>query len=195
VRGLGAVRAFAVLALLAASGCASMSGQECRAGDWEAIGRADAERAAPGSEVERHRQACAKHDVAVNEDAWRAGYARGLEAFCTPKGGYLAGRNGQKHNDVCFGVEGEDPFHAAYGDGRHVHKLLGEIRELRQLKNDLEMAALSGDYGDYDANDMRLRAAQVEGALQGREWELDAFDQRCSKEYGVPPLARRGGKR
>jgi len=175
----------AVLAALAASGCASMSGQDCRAGDWEAIGRADGTRGAVGNEVERHQKACARHEVTVNEDAWRAGYARGLEAFCTPKGGYLAGRDGQRYHDVCFGLDGEEAFRAAYGEGQQVHKLLGEIRELRRLLDDLELAALSGDYGDYD-----MRAAQVEAALQSREWELAALEQRCAKDYGVPPLAR-----
>jgi hypothetical protein len=175
----------AVLAALAASGCASMSEQDCRAGDWDAIGRADGARGALGNEVERHQKACARHEVAVNADAWRAGYARGLEAFCTPKGGYLAGRDGQRYHDVCFGLDGEDAFRAAYGEGQRVHKLLGEIRELRKLQDELEMAALSADYSDND-----MRAAQVEATLQSRQWELDALDRRCAKDYGVPPLGQ-----
>ena len=195
MRGLGAIRALAVLAVLAAAGCASMSEQECRAGDWDAIGRADGERGAPGNEVERRQQACARHEVTVNEDAWRAGYARGLEAFCTPKGGYLAGRDGQRYHDVCFGFDGEDTFRKAYGDGQQVHKLLDEIRELRKAQNDLEMAALSGDYSSYEENDLRMRAAQVEAAREAREWELDELDQRCARDYGVPPLPRAGSRR
>ena len=172
-----------------------MSEQDCRAGDWEAVGRADGARGALGNEVERHQKACARHEVTVNEDAWRAGYARGLEAFCTPKGGYLAGRDGQRYHDVCFGLDGEDAFRVAYGEGQQVHKLLGEIRELRRLQSDLEMAALSGAYSDYDTNDIRMRAAQVEVVLQSREWELDALDKRCARDYGVPPLARSDSRR
>ena len=167
-----------------------MSEKDCRAGDWDAIGRADGERGAPGNEVERHQAACTRYKVTVNEDTWRAGYAKGLEAFCTPKGGYLAGRDGQRYHDVCFGLDSEDTFRTAYGEGQQAYKLLGEIRELRRIQNDLEMAALSGDYSDYDTNDLRMRAAQVEAALQGREWELDALDTRCAKDYGVSPLAR-----
>lgn len=198
MRGLGPVRALAVvaggfiavLAVLAASGCASLSGKECRTGDWEAIGRADGERGASGNEIEDHQKACARHEVPVSEDAWRAGYAKGLETFCTPKGGYLAAREGRKHNDACFGFDSEARFLESFGHGQDVHKLVSEIRQLSQLKRDLEMALLSGEYSDYEFSQLRMRAAVVESEIGRRRWELNELDQRHSAEYGVPPLAR-----
>lgn len=193
MRGLGGIRARAALAggliaVLAASGCASMSEQECRAGDWEAIGRADGERGARGDEVERRQKSCARHEVAVSEDAWRAGYAKGLEVFCSPKGGYAAARSGQLHHDVCFGFEQEPKFLEAFGHGKEVHALLGEIRKIKGVKRDFDMAALSGDYSDYEMDDMRRRAAMLESELQRREWQLDKLDKEYSAQYGVPPL-------
>ncbi len=177
-----------MLALLAASGCASMSEQECRAGDWEAIGRADGEHGERGDAIERHQKACARHEVAVSEEAWRAGYAKGLEVFCSPKGGYLAARSGQLHHDVCFGFEQEPKFLEAYGHGKEVHVLLSEIRQIRGAKRDFDMAALSGNYSDYELDDMRRRAATLEAELQRREWQLDKLDKEYSSQYGVPPL-------
>ncbi len=191
MRGLGAIRALlaaGLIAVLAAPGCASMSEQDCRAGDWEAVGRADGERGARGNAIERHQKACARHEVAVSEDAWRAGYAKGLEAFCSPKGGYAAARNGQLHHDVCFGFEQEPKFLEAFGHGKDVHRLLSEVREIRRLKRDFDMAALSGDYNDYEMDDMRRRAATLESELQRREWQLDKLDKEYSAKYGVPPL-------
>lgn len=188
MRGLGAVRALAVLAAMAAAGCASLSGKECRGGDWDAIGRADGARGARADEIERHQKACARHAVPVNEEAWRAGYAKGLEAFCTPAGGYVAARSGASHNDVCFGLPEEDKFLAAFRNGQEVRTLLREIADLRQRMRDREMAALSGDYNDYEASQLRMRAAELEGALRRRQWEVDRLDKRYSIEHGAPPL-------
>lgn len=190
MRGLGAVRALALLAVLAVPGCASMSEQECREGDWAAIGRADGERGARLSEIERYRKACARHEIPVGEEAWREGYAAGIAAFCTPKGGYVAGRGGQKHQDVCFGFEGSEKFMAAYGNGQVVHKLLAEIRALRRAKSDFDMAALSGEYPSDELMEIRRRAAEIEAARQRREWELEELDKRYCAEYGAPPLTR-----
>lgn len=188
MRGLGAARALAVIVALAATGCASLSEKECRSGDWEAIGSADGARGARADEVERHRKACARHDAAVDEEAWRAGYARGLEAFCTPAGGYVAARAGERHDNVCFGMTGEERFMAAFRDGEEVHKLLREMRDLRQRMRDYQMAALSGDYDDYDASQMRMRAAEVENALRRKQWQAETLDKRYAAEHGAKPL-------
>src|SRR5690348_16465332 len=101
-----------------------MSEKECKTGDWEAIGQADGARGAPGDMIERHRKACERHDVQPVEAAWRAGYAKGLETYCTPTGGYTSARDGNGHNNVCFGLPGEDKFMAAFNDGKVVHALL-----------------------------------------------------------------------
>ena len=188
MRGLGAVRALAMIGALAATGCASLSEKECRGGDWDAIGRGDGARGARADEIERHQKACARHDVPVDEEAWRAGYARGIESFCTAAGGYVAARAGGRHHNVCFGIAGEERFMAAFRDGEEVHKLLREMRDLRQRLHDYEMAAMSGDYNDYDASQMRMRAAEIDSVLRRKQWEAEALDKRYAAEHGAKPL-------
>ena len=190
---MNAVRARAALAgglvaILAVAGCAGLSEKECRGGDWEAIGQADGARGAPGDMLERHRKACARHDVQPVEAAWRAGYAKGLVTFCTPAGGYAAARAGNSHNNVCFGLPGEDAFLPAFNDGKGVYALLRDVRELHRRLRDIETSALSGEYSDYELGQVRLRAAELSDALRRKQWELEKVDAAYSKQYGVKPL-------
>ena len=188
LRALAAAGGF--IAVLAAVGCASMSEKECKGGDWEAIGQADGARGAPGDMLERHRGACARHDVQPAEAAWRAGYAMGLQAFCAPGGGYAAARAGDGHNNVCFGLPGEDTFMAAFNNGKDVNALLRDVRELRRRQRDIEMAARSSEYSDYERAQLRLRAGAMADTLRRKQWELEKVDAEFSKEYGVKPLPR-----
>lgn len=176
------------LAVLALAGCATLSGQECRSGDWEAVGREDGVAGAPPDQLERHRKACAAHAVEPQESAWRAGYARGLEEFCTPKGGYVAGRDGHGRKEACAGKPGEAAFLQALRRGQEINALRRDLAELRRRVRDLEMAVLTGEYNDYDATQARLRAGQLEGELRSREWELERLDADYAKEYGAPRL-------
>jgi hypothetical protein len=185
---MNALRVLAVLATLAAAGCASISEKECRSGDWGAIGEADGARGAPGDMLERHRKACARHDIQPAEAAWRAGYAKGLQAFCTPAGGYGASRDGRGHNNVCFGMEGEDKFMAAFKNGNEVHVLLRDVRDSYRRLRDIETAMLSGQYSEYELTQVRLRAAEMADVLRRKQWELEKLDAGYSKDYGVKAL-------
>ena len=185
---MNVLRVLAVLASLAAAGCASMSEKECRSADWEAVGQADGARGSPGDMLERHRKACARHDVQPAEAAWRAGFAKGLETFCTPKGGYVAARAGNGHHNNCFGLPGEDKFMAGFNNGAQVQALLREVRELHRRLRDIESSALSGQYSDYELAQVRLRAAEMSDALRRKQWELEKLDKAFCAEYGAKEL-------
>lgn len=83
----------AVLAVLAA--CASLSEEQCRAGDWRDIGFADGAQGRAPAYVERHQKACAKAGVAPDVQAWLAGRQQGLARYCTPAKAYEIGRGGR----------------------------------------------------------------------------------------------------
>lgn len=189
MRGLGA-RPFALLAALALGGCATLSEQECRSGDWTAVGRADGAAGAQPGQLERHRKACASHGIEPQEAAWREGYAAGLAEFCTPKGGYLAGRDGHGSRQACAGAPREQEFLQALRRGQEVNAMRRDVDELRQNVRDLEMAVLSGDYDDYEATQARMRIGAMQGELRSREWELERLDSDYCVEYGAPRLRR-----
>lgn len=186
----GSGRALALLAALALAGCATMSDKECRAADWEAVGRADGVRGALPDELERHRKSCALHGIVPEEQRWREGYAKGLDEFCTPKGGYIAGRSGSGRKQACAGKPQETAFLAAFAHGQEVHTLLREIRELYRALHELDMAASAREqYTAYEYEQLRLRAADLAGALQRRQWETRRLDERYAIDYGAPLLS------
>lgn len=177
----------AALLALAASGCASLSGKECRTGDWTAIGRADGARGAPATELERHREACGAHGITPDAARYRAGHAQGLAEYCTPRGGYLAGRRGDGYGDACPTASAE-PFLAAHRHGREVNNLLNEVRTLRRTIDELQAAAMAGDYGPEDRTQLRFRVDELNSRLRLREWELERLDRRYAQEHGAPEL-------
>lgn len=184
MRGSGVLTALALAAGLV--GCASLSEKECR-GDWAAIGREDGARGLPVQELERHREVCGKHDITPDAARYGAGHAEGLAAFCTPRGGYLAGRRGDAYRDVCPRAA-EVAFLAAHRRGREVAELLREVRELRRVKDELELAALQGEYGPEERTHLRFRVEEAGQRLRIREWDLERLDRRSAREYGAPEL-------
>ena len=185
-----ALRPAAVLLLpLLLAACASLTEKECRAGDWREIGRKDGAAGVPLTELSRHREACAEHGVAPDTAQYREGHAAGLKSYCTPAGGYLAGRRGDSYREVCPAGAGEKAFLDAFRHGREVHALILEIRDLRRNLDDLEMAAMSGDYAPEDRTQLRFRAEEVGRRLRLREWDLERLDRRYAREFGAPELS------
>lgn len=183
-------RAAALLLSFALAGCATLSEQECRSADWEALGRAEGARGAPATAIEAQREACAGHGIALEEAAWRAGHAKGVDEFCTPRGGYLAGRSATRVDPgLCAGKPQEEAFNTALRDGKDIAKLISELRTLRQAVGQFELQSLSGELSEREMQQVDQRVAAVEQGIAAREWELERRDAEHSKEYGAPPLS------
>lgn len=83
------------------SGCATMSRDECRQGDWVSVGQRDGASGYPPSRIEQHAEACANHGIAHNSAAYRAGWDRGILQYCTPENGFETGRRNQGYHGLC----------------------------------------------------------------------------------------------
>lgn len=100
--------------------CATMSAEECAAGDWSGKGFSDGAAGYAQSRLGEHANACTKHGITPDDDAYRAGWAQGVLRYCTPPNGFTQGRNGSAYNGVCP-ANLEDDFLPAYQDGQLVH--------------------------------------------------------------------------
>jgi hypothetical protein len=172
---------------VALAGCASLSGGQCRSGDWGRIGRDDGVRGVPVRTIEDHREACARHGVTPDEARYRAAHAQGLQEYCTPAGGYVAGRRGDGYNDVCSAAL-EEKFLPAYRRGRELSYRINEVRDLRRRIDELGMAAMSGDYSDAQRTELRFRIAELERTLRLRQWDVERLDRQYAREFGAPEL-------
>ena len=137
----------AVLAMLAMSGCATMSGDECVATDWSAVGYEDGARGYTTERFSRHRKACAKHGVTADFESYQAGRAEGLVEYCQPGRGFDVGASGGRYYGVCE-VNLEADFLDAYNAGYHLYTLRSNVnrasssisskkKELEQIEEEI----------------------------------------------------------
>jgi hypothetical protein len=116
----------AALALLVMSGCASMSGDECLATDWSAVGFEDGARGYTTERFSKHRKACAKHGVTADFGAYQQGRQQGLVEYCQPGRGFDVGASGGRYYGVCS-VDLEQDFLDAYNAGYHLYTLRSNV--------------------------------------------------------------------
>jgi hypothetical protein len=109
-------------AVLALGSCATMSAEQCMAGDWSGQGYADGQQGLTMSRLDDHAEACAKHGVTPDAAAYAAGRRQGLVRYCTPWKGFEVGRTGSGYAGVCPS-DLEADFLPAYRDGQIVHEV------------------------------------------------------------------------
>ncbi|QZZ37468.1 DUF2799 domain-containing protein [Nitratireductor kimnyeongensis] len=137
-----------LVCMLSLSACATLNESECESVSWSDLGRSDGTAGRSPSYVQRHREACQKYGLPVDESAWRAGWEDGIRRFCTPANGLSAGRDGRSNANSCP-MDVAPGFESAYRVGKRVYDARSEYdrlkRELEQLYDDLEDAAKGED--------------------------------------------------
>ncbi len=122
------------IALLPGTGflasCASISPEQCRAGDWRGIGISDGENGRSGGYISRHQDACGKVGIVPDVAAWNAGREIGLDRYCTPRNAYRIGRDGTELSNRCTGPSVSE-LNAANIKGRKYYAITREISDLR----------------------------------------------------------------
>lgn len=119
------------IALAALGGCASLSESQCIASDWQTVGYADGKNGTSQSQLLKHQNACMKHGVIPDRDAYLAGWNEGVAQYCTPQNGFAAGERGAAYSNVCP-EHMHDAFYAAYQNGRQLHLAQAEINSLQR---------------------------------------------------------------
>jgi hypothetical protein len=133
-----AFRILAVIAFLAfLAGCASLSEDQCRGGDWAGIGFSDGAAGRGLARLEAHRRACAEVGIVPDVAAWTAGRERGLRAYCTPEVAYREGRRGASIAEGCTAAE-RSRMIQAHDRGRQFWRIEQEIRDLRTDMREIE---------------------------------------------------------
>ena len=129
------------LVFVGLSGCASMSGDECVASDWSAIGYEDGARGYNTDQHAKYRKSCAKHGVTPDFSAYMDGRDRGLVEYCQPNRGFNVGSGGGRYNGVCS-VNLEADFLDAYNAGYHLYTLRSNVSRatssINSKENELE---------------------------------------------------------
>lgn len=105
------------------AGCASLSEDQCRQGDWASIGQADGYAGYAMTRLQDHTEACRKVGITPDAAAYSRGRQAGLRGYCTVSRGFTEGRLGNSYAGVCP-PDLAPAFMAAYNDGRVVNVAL-----------------------------------------------------------------------
>lgn len=109
-------RILAVLPIIALTGCATMSADQCATADWHALGFEDGSRGETLVKAERRGNACADHGYAMDRAVYDNGRHAGLGLYCTSEVAYSLGASGRSYSGVCVAHD-EAGFLAAYQQG------------------------------------------------------------------------------
>lgn len=105
-----------------------MNKEECLYADWQENGYNDGSAGAGRDTLQARREACEKHGIIPDEEAYLQGYEDGLEEFCTSENGYDKGRRGYNYKGVCPSwLEGS--FLIGYNEGRAIYELESRLAE------------------------------------------------------------------
>jgi len=143
-------------AAVALGSCATMSEEQCLAGDWAGQGFNDGAAGYAMSRLGEHAEACGKHGVVPDDAAYRSGWSEGVLRYCTIENGFRVGAEGGGYAGVCpAGVERD--FLIAYEDGRAIHLAEQAVSEARSR---------------VDSNGYRLE--ELDDKIEAKQRELRA---------------------
>lgn len=152
------IAAAAAGAAVALGSCATMSAEQCMAGDWSGQGYADGQSGLTMSRLDEHAEACAKHGVSPDAASYAAGRRQGLMYYCTPDKGFEVGRTGSGYAGVCP-ADLEADFMPAYRDGQIVHEVEQALSNARS-----EVDSLGARLEELDE---KIVAKQAEARAEG----------------------------
>jgi len=129
------------------TGCATLSQQDCKRGDWFGLGVQDGRSGEASERLSEHRKACSEYGVAVNDSQYFAGREQGIREYCRIDNAFEVGLQGHDYRHVCPpSIDGVfSRYHAA---AYAVHR---ERAELDRIDNELSSKEIS--LGDNKLND------------------------------------------
>lgn len=139
-------------------------------GNWYDIGKNDGTQGRALSYLKNHTKACQKHGVAPQQSRYEEGRNVGLKTFCTPLGGFKAGRRGPAYQNVCPALS-EVKFHQGYQLGR---QFSGVEDQLFTVKSDLTEIGIK-------LNDPKTKRNQTKH-LQDQVYRLESEERRLNRE-------------
>jgi uncharacterized small protein (DUF1192 family) len=188
----------ASLAAVLATGCASMSKEECQYVDWHTVGFEDGAAGRPASRLGDHRRACAEHGVTVDLAAYNAGREAGMREFCQAHNGYRVGASGQVYYGSCP-ADLAPAFERGYDTGRELYVrrqrvaeaedgIAARHAEIRRLEDGLARGAfvLTGETSTVEQRTQAVvdarQAAERIGRLRKEIETLEADRARYERE-------------
>ncbi|HWJ88071.1 MAG TPA: DUF2799 domain-containing protein [Pelagibacterium sp.] len=168
--------ALALFGALLLASCATLTKEQCQAGDWRSIGFNDGSRGRPANYVSNHVDACAEYGISLDNALYQAGRSDGLGSYCRLSTAETTGRRGERYYGVCEGPVGA-AFARVHRAGEAVYEAKSELSsldsEIDGLMRQLRREGISED-------EMRALSRQIT-SLQRSRWQLESEVRRAER--------------
>ena len=144
--------------LFTLSACATLSKEECLAGNWEEIGFRDGTNGRTSDYLQSHAKACEKSGVRPVKSHWETGRQRGLPAYCVPAKAYSEGKNGNELRAVCPAAQ-IPTLLAANDKGLEFRAYTNEINEAQYRIAEIERSIVAQESSEKRAYLLQERRA------------------------------------
>ncbi|MCK4743486.1 MAG: DUF2799 domain-containing protein [Sulfuriflexus sp.] len=133
---------FVLMLAFGLSGCASLSKEQCLAGNWSDIGYRDGRQGYKPESIDTHAKACAEHGVRPSREKYTQGYNKGIRTYCSPSNGRHVGEANRYYHHVCP-ADLEPEFLENYRYGKKLYdadkKIKTAIDDLRKKEDQLRV--------------------------------------------------------
>lgn len=170
------------------SSCATISEDQCLAGNWAEIGYKDGLKGYSSSRIADYADTCSDFGVRPDQSTYLANYAQGVGQYCTYERGYERGERGDSYNQVCSGDLAVD-FAPGYDSGRAVYEIRQEHRGLINDHDNLydELAETRQRLSEEDLTPegrkkLKNRAKRQKRRLYNLKVDIRAFE----RVHGLP---------
>ncbi len=109
-----------LLLTLGSASAVTLSPAQCRADDWQSVGKSDGYYGFSADRFGQYARTCAQYGVTPNPKLYRAGYATGLKLYCTLDRAASEGKSGNPYRKVCTGELGVS-FSRVYAQAHKVY--------------------------------------------------------------------------
>lgn len=155
------------------SACSTLSEQECRNGDWRAIGYRDGQSGRPLARLDEHREACTEFGINPNQRAYEEGRDRGIAFYCTAANGLAVGKRGEHYAGVCPD-RSEGSFLNSYEIGRDIYLARQRLERLENDQRELEQRLRKAGSKD----ELRYLSGQMSRLRMERDFAWDDLHRR-----------------
>jgi len=164
--------------------CATISEEECQAGNWADLGYRDGVNGKARDRIADYVQTCGEYGAGVDRPAYLSSYEEGLTHYCTYDKGFARGQNGSSYNTVCEGPMAVD-FRAGYDEGYFEYELRQQYQqfesniidfedELQDVKDRLADPEITAE----EKKRLKKKKKRIRRELEELRWDFSGFKRK-----------------
>ena len=173
---------FGLSLMLLITGCASISQEQCLAGNWQDLGYKDGRNGADITRVQNYAEVCTEHGVRLNADLYSVGYKQGIQTYCTEARGFRSGEDGSSFNKACLEFT---EYKRAFSDGRVIYEIKSKyyelINEYKGLLDDYYALETKLEVEDTlsfkKRKKLQLKQKQITRELRGLRYDIRDYEK------------------